>query len=96
MAGFWILYGTIKGGMIKYKELNVINTLVSFMIPIVYLILIIPLEYAFELYSKYESLFLRMTLKEVKDKKIKLDIELLYAVHVEFLLVGYYYLKINI
>lgn len=46
------------------------------MIPIAYLISIIPLEYALELYSKYELLFLSMTFKEEKDKKLKLDIEL--------------------
>lgn len=69
IAGFWILYETIKAGIIEYEELNVINTLVSFMIPIVYLVLIIPLEYVLELYSKYELLFVRMTFKEEKDKK---------------------------
>lgn len=42
------------------------------MIPIVYLVLIIPLEYALELYSKYELLFLRMTFREEKDKKTKI------------------------
>lgn len=72
IAGFWILYETIRVGIIEYKELNVINTLVSFMIPIVYLVLIIPLEYALELYSKYELLFLRMTFKEEKDKETKI------------------------
>lgn len=71
VAGFWILYETIKIGVNEYKELNALNTLVSFMIPIVYLILIIPLEYALELYSKYESLFVRMTFKEEKNKKVK-------------------------
>lgn len=69
VAGFWILYETIKTGINEYKKLNVINTLVSFMIPIVYLILIIPLEYILELYSKYELLFLRMTFKEETDRK---------------------------
>ena len=72
IAGFWIFYETIKIGINEYKQLNIINTLVSFMIPIVYLILIIPLEYALELYSKYELLFLRMTFKEEKDKKTKI------------------------
>lgn len=71
VAGFWILYETIKIGVNEYKELNVLNTLVSFMIPIVYLILITPLEYALELYSKYETLFVRMTFKEEKNKKVK-------------------------
>ena len=72
IAGFWIFYETIKIGTNEYKQLNIINTLVSFMIPIVYLILIIPLEYILELYSKYEVLFLRMTFKEEKDKRIRL------------------------
>lgn len=72
IAGFWIFYETIKIGINEYKQLNIINTLLSFMIPIVYLILIIPLEYLLELYSKYEVLFLRMTFKEEKDKRIRL------------------------
>ena len=72
IAGFWIFYETIKIGIHEYRQLNIINTLVSFIIPIVYLILIIPLEYALELYSKYELLFLRMTFKEEKDKKTKI------------------------
>ncbi len=71
IAGFWIIYETLKIGVIEYKELNVINTLVSFMIPIVYLVLIIPLVYILELYSKYELLFFRMTFKEEKDNQIK-------------------------
>ena len=32
---------------------------------------IIPLEYILELYSKYELLFVRMSFKEEKDKKIQ-------------------------
>lgn len=72
IAGFWIFYETIKIRINEYRQLNIINTLVSFIIPIVYLILIIPLEYALELYSKYELLFLRMTFKEEKDKKTKI------------------------
>lgn len=71
VAGFWILYETIKIGIHEYKELNASNTFISFMIPIVYLILIIPLEYILELYSKYEVLFVRMSFKEAKDKKIQ-------------------------
>lgn len=71
IVGFCILFGTIKVGIQEYKGLNVLDTFISFMIPIVYLFLIIPLEYALELYSKYESLFIRMPFKEPKDKKIR-------------------------
>ncbi|MCR3761928.1 hypothetical protein KYB31_23435 [Clostridium felsineum] len=70
IAGLWILLETIKVGIHEYRELNVIHTFVSFMIPISYLLLIIPLLYAIELYSKYELLFVRMSFKEEKNSKI--------------------------
>lgn len=71
IAGFWILYETIKIGIHEYKELNILYTLISFMIPIVYSISFLPLAYLLELYSKYESLFARMSFKEGKDDKIQ-------------------------
>lgn len=71
VAGFLVLYQTIKIGIREYKELNILNAFISFMIPIVYLMMIIPLEYALELYSKYEVLFVRMSFKEGNDKKIQ-------------------------
>lgn len=60
IMGFGILYETIKIAVHEYKYLNAVNTFISFMIPIVYLIMIVPLEYILELYSKYENLFVRM------------------------------------
>lgn len=74
VAGFWILYETIKIGIHEYKELDALNTFISFMIPIVYLILIIPLEYILELYSKYELCLLGCHLRKKKIKKFKEDI----------------------
>lgn len=69
IISIWFFYETFKIGLREYKELNILNTFVSFMIPIVYLILIIPLEYLIELYSKYEVLFIRMFFKNSDDKK---------------------------
>ena len=37
IIGFCILYGTIKVGVEEYRKLNILDTFVSFMIPIVYL-----------------------------------------------------------
>lgn len=71
IVGFCILIGTVKIGVREYKELDILDTFISFMIPIVYLFLIVPLEYALELYSKYESLFIRMSFKESGDRKIQ-------------------------
>ena len=70
-AGLCVILQTVRVGILEYRELNVINTLVSFFIPIVYLLLFTPLEYAFELYSKYEMLFIQMHFKEPRDKKVK-------------------------
>lgn len=54
--GFCFLFGTIQVCIEEYRGLNISDTFISFMIPIVYLFLIVPLEYALELYSKYEIL----------------------------------------
>lgn len=69
--GLCVILQTVRVGIREYRELNVINTLVSFFIPIVYLLLTTPLEYAFELYSKYEMLFIRMHFKEPSDKRVQ-------------------------
>lgn len=70
-AGLCVVLQTVRVGILEYRELNVINTLVSFFIPIVYLLLVTPLEYAFELYSKYEMLFIQMHFKEPSDKMVR-------------------------
>lgn len=69
--GLCLVFQTVKVGIREYRELNVTNTLVSFFIPIVYLLLVTPLEYAFELYSKYEMLFIQMHFKELSDKMVR-------------------------
>lgn len=70
-AGLCVILQIVRVGILEYRELNVINTLVSFFIPIVYLLLVTPLEYAFELYSKYEMLFIQMHFKEPSDKMVR-------------------------
>lgn len=70
-AGLCVILQTVRVGILEYRELNVINTFVSFFIPIVYLLLVTPLEYAFELYSKYEMLFIQMHFKEPSDKMVQ-------------------------
>lgn len=70
-AGLCVILQTVRVGILECRELNVINTLVSFFIPIVYLLLVTPLEYAFELYSKYEMLFIQMHFKEPSDKMVQ-------------------------
>ena len=71
IMGFGILYETIKIAVHEYKYLNAVNTFISFMIPIVYTILILPLEFGLEIYSDYEQVFVRMKFRDNQDKKIQ-------------------------
>ena len=68
--GFIFIYKTIEVGISEYQQLNILDALISFLIPIIYLISTLPLIYIISLYSKYELLFLRMSFKEGEDKKI--------------------------
>lgn len=68
--GFIFIYKTIEVGISEYQQLNILDALISFLIPIIYLILTLPLIYNISLYSKYELLFLRMSFKEGEDKRI--------------------------
>lgn len=61
--GSWFIYETIKVGINEYKNLSAVNTLVSFTIPLVYLVLMLPLIYAVELYAKYQLLFAHISYK---------------------------------
>lgn len=71
ILGLIILLFTIKEAIVTYSEHSIIDTIVSFFIPIVFSLLYIPIAYLFALYSKYEIVFMRMSFMEPKDKKIK-------------------------
>ena len=77
-----MLYGTIKIGIRNYDILYASETIISFLIPVVYSILLTPLEYLLELYSKYEVLFFRLSRKEKGDKKIIHRIAIILACNV--------------
>lgn len=70
-VGFTILGITIKVAIESYITLNTIDLLVKFLIPIVLSMFFIPIAYAFAVLSKYEELFIMMSFREVKDKKVK-------------------------
>ena len=43
--GLCLVFQTVKVGIREYRELNMVDTLVSFFIPMVYLLFVTPLEY---------------------------------------------------
>lgn len=54
----------------QYDELLNFDTFISFLIPFIYMIVFISLVFFFEVYAIYETLFLRLSFKTIKDKKL--------------------------
>ncbi len=71
IMGFAFLGLTLKIAIETYSELGLIDLLVSFCIPVFFSIAYIPMAYGFGVYAKYEMVFIRMSFKEPKDKKIR-------------------------
>ena len=66
-----ILICTIKAAIGMYPNLNAIDMLISFLTPLVFSILFLPMAYLLALYAKYEIIFIRMRLKEPSDKHLR-------------------------
>lgn len=71
VLGFYLAYKTFEVGIYEYKYLDIEDTLVSFMIPIIYLILSLPLYYIIRLYTKYEVVFVSLPFNQVINSKVK-------------------------
>ena len=69
--GLFLAFKTIEVGIHEYKYLNLKDTLVSFMIPIIYLLLSLPLYYIIRLYSEYEKVFVSLPFSRVINSKLK-------------------------
>lgn len=63
---------TIKNIVTSYDKIIMVDMLVSFLIPIVFLVLFLPVAYLFVIYARYESLYIRMSFKEPSTKRILL------------------------
>ena len=72
LMGFSIIGFTIKAAFGGYDSIDYIQTIVSFCLPIFLSVLYLPIAHGFAIYSKYETLFLRMRFKEPHDKKSQL------------------------
>lgn len=64
-----IIFLSISNIVKSINSTNLIDLIVSFSIPFVYLLLFLPVTYLFAIYARYESLYMRMSFKEPKNKK---------------------------
>lgn len=71
LIGIVIVIFTVKAAMGSYAEINPIDTVVSFCIPVIFSVLFIPCAYLLAVIAKYETVYIRMGFKEPKDKKIR-------------------------
>lgn len=69
IIGISTLILSINQLIVSLADINAIDMLISFLIPIVFLFLFIPAAYLFAVYARYDSLFMRMSFKEPKNKK---------------------------
>ena len=75
ISGYVGIFLTIRiclSAINQYKDINIKDELVGFMIPIVYLFLTLPLFYIMGLYSTYEDLFSYMPFNFKVSKEVKL------------------------
>lgn len=67
------LYETVSIATGRLGNLNVLDTLITLLIPIVFSVLYIPISYMFTVFGKYQIIFVRMGFKEPKDNaKVKI------------------------
>ena len=71
VGGMVFIGFTIDEAVNSYQTLGIIDSLVSFFIPIVFSVMYVPVAYGFAVYAKYEMLFIHISFKEPKDRKIK-------------------------
>lgn len=71
ILGFTIIGVTIKIAITNFVTLDSYDLLIKFFIPIVLSALFIPITYSYAILSKYQELFIMMSFKEPKDKKIR-------------------------
>lgn len=71
VLGYTVLFFAAKNAVQHYIDLNNIDMIISFSIPIVMSFIFIPLSYLYAIYAEYELLVLRMNFKLPKEKKIK-------------------------
>ena len=66
IIGLFVLAYSLIEAVKTYAELNSIDLFVSFITPLVFSVLYLPVAYLLAVYSKYQLLFIRMRFKESK------------------------------
>lgn len=68
---FLILGFTLKTAISSYKSIEGTQIMVSFFLPLIFSFLYLPIAHGFAVYTNYEMLFILMSFKEPKDKRVR-------------------------
>ena len=71
IATITVLVFTAKEAVASYREIGIVDSIVSFCIPIAFSLFFLPFAYIFSIIAKYQVLFIRMSFKEPESKKIQ-------------------------
>jgi len=71
ISGFILLAFIIRSVILNFESFGTIETLKTFFLPFILTICILPLAFVIMIYSKYETLFVRLKLGNEKSKKLK-------------------------
>jgi len=70
-TGFIVLGLTLEKAIANYTAFNSMELLIAFIIPIILSLFFIPIAYSYAVYSKYQHLFLIMSFRDSKNKRIR-------------------------
>lgn len=70
IIGIIILLLTLNEAINPYKTLASIDTVIGLLTPLIFSILYLPFTYGFAIYSRYENIFIRMSIIDSTSKKI--------------------------
>lgn len=71
ITGFIILGGALKVAIKTYAKMGMMDSLVGFSIPIVLSVAYIPVAYIFGLYANYQTVFVNIRSKKIRDGRIR-------------------------
>lgn len=70
ITGIVLIGFTVKVAITEFAKFGLVDSLVSLFIPLVFSVFYLPVAYGLAIYSKYNTLYVRMTIRNMDDPKM--------------------------
>lgn len=70
ITGIVLIGFTVKVAITEFAKFGLVDSLVSLFIPLVFSVFYLPVAYCLAIYSKYNTLYVRMTIRNMDDPKM--------------------------